>query len=99
MQENAMKVFKQHLEIVKLKEELDAAKKEKEELEEEISSRNKEIYEINERIIVIEMNHATVRQQDLLTIQDLKEALDRQSKSEKVSYDLLKFKDCLERLK
>ena len=99
MQENAMKVFKQHLEIVKLKEELESAIKDKEELEEEISSRNKEIYEMNEKMILMEMNYANSKQQDMITIQDLKEALERQAKSDKSNYNFIKFKDCLERLK
>lgn len=99
IQENAMKVLKQHLEIVKLKEELESISKEKEDLEEEISSRNKEIYEMNEKIILMEMNHASARQQDLNTIQDLKDALDRQGKTERAVYNFSKFKDSLDRLK
>jgi len=99
IQENAMKVFKQHLEIVKLKEELEAALREKEELEEEVSSRSKEVYEMNERLILMEMNHATARQQDLTTIQELRDALDKQSKLDRTNYRFAKFKDCLERLR
>lgn len=99
IQENAMKVFKQHIEIVKLKEELENAKKEKEELEEEISTRNKEIYEMNERIILMEMNAATAKEKDLNTIQDLKNLLEQQNKKQKVTYDFSKFKDHLERLR
>lgn len=99
MQENAMKVFKQHIEITKLKEELDAALKEKEELEEEISSRNKEMYEINEKMILMEMNFTNMKQHDQLTIQELKNEIERQHRLEKSSYNFMKFKDCLERLK
>lgn len=99
IQENAMKVLKQHLEIVKLKEELESTTKEKEELEEEISSRNKEIYEMNEKLILMEMNHATAKQHDLNTIQDLKYLLEKQGKIEQTQYDFHRFKDSLERLK
>ena len=99
MQENAMKVIKQHIEITKLKEELEAALKEKEEIEEEISSRNKEMYEMNEKMILMEMNFTNSKQQDQLTIQELKNEIDRQHKIEKSNYNFIKFKDCLERLK
>lgn len=99
IQENAMKILKQHLEITKLKEEVESTKKEKEELEEEISNRSKEIYEMNERILLMEMNHANNRQEDLTTIQDLKLALEQNQNSNKLSYDFSKFIDSLERLK
>jgi hypothetical protein len=99
IQENAMKVFKQHLEIVKLKEELESAVKEKEELEEEIGTRNKEIYEMNEKIILMEMKAATAREKDLNTIQDLKNLLQQQNKKQTMIYDFGKFKENLERLR
>lgn len=99
IQENAMKVLKQHLEIVKLKEELEASTKEKEDLEEEVSMRNREIYEMNEKIMLMELNHSNARQQDLNTIQDLKYLLERQGKLEQNQYDFSKLKDSLERLK
>lgn len=99
VQENAMKVLKQHLEITKLKEQLKETTNEKAELEEEISNRNKEIYEMNEKIILMEMNQETAREKDLNTIQDLKALLDRQNRTQKAAYSFSKFKDKLDQLR
>lgn len=52
--ERTIALIRDEVELEKLKEELVCFEKEKKELEETISNRNKEIYELNERIIVLE---------------------------------------------
>lgn len=44
------------MEIVKLKSELEKALEEKTELESEIKSRNEEIYQMNEKMMLLEIN-------------------------------------------
>ena len=51
---HAAKIFKQHLEICKLKTELTNAIKEKEDLETEVKERSEEMYKMNERMIMME---------------------------------------------
>jgi hypothetical protein len=44
------------MEIVKLKQELEKAREDKTELEAEVKSRNEEFYELNQRLIMLEIN-------------------------------------------
>ena len=44
------------MEILKLKEELEQAELDKKELENEIKQRNEEIYQMNEKLILLEIN-------------------------------------------
>jgi hypothetical protein len=46
------------MEIVKLKQELEKAVEEKTELEVEVKSRNEEFYELNQRLIMLEINQS-----------------------------------------
>lgn len=52
--EDRSKIFKQHMEIVKLKEELQNITLEKSTLEDEIKTKNQELYQANERVIFLE---------------------------------------------
>ncbi len=52
--ERTIALIKDEVELEKLKEELMCFEKEKKELEETVHNRNKEIYELNERIILLE---------------------------------------------
>ena len=54
LKERAAKIYKQHLEIVKLKQELKNASEEKAAVEDEIKNRNEEIYKMNEKMIFME---------------------------------------------
>jgi precorrin-2 methylase len=54
--ELSMKIVKQHMEIQRLKEELEQAVQDKLELENEVKSRNEEIYQMNEKMIMNEIN-------------------------------------------
>ena len=50
-------MFKQHMEILKLREEIQNAAAEKQQLEDEIKSRNQEVYQMNEKLIFLEFNN------------------------------------------
>ena len=54
LKDRAAKIYKQHMEIVKLKDELKHAIEEKQSIEEEIKARNDEFYKMNERMIFLE---------------------------------------------
>ena len=54
LKERAAKIYKQHLEIVKLKQELKNASEEKAAVADEIKNRNEEIYKMNEKMIFME---------------------------------------------
>ena len=54
LKDRAAKIYKQHMEIVKLKHELEMAMEDKKTVEEEIKVRNEEVYKMNERMIFIE---------------------------------------------
>lgn len=94
------KIFKQHMEIGKLKEELECAEADKKELEEEIKQRNEEIYQMNEKMIMLEINSSMTLGGDARIINDIQGRLDRlhDNNVRRVS-DLHKLKQCLERLK
>ena len=51
-----LKIFKQHKELVKAREELDALQEDKRDLEAEIKSRNDEIYQLNEKLMLLEIS-------------------------------------------
>ena len=51
-----MKIFKQHKELLKLTAELDALQEDKRDLEGEIKSRNEEIYQLNEKLMLLEIS-------------------------------------------
>ena len=54
LKDRAAKIYKQHMEIVKLKHELEGALDEKKTIEEEIKVRNEEVYKMNEKMIFLE---------------------------------------------
>lgn len=54
LKDRAAKIYKQHMEIVKLKHELEGALDEKKTIEEEIKVRNEEVYKMNEKMIFME---------------------------------------------
>ena len=54
LKERAAKIYKQHIEITKLKQELKNAIEEKAAVELEIQSRNEEVYKMNEKMIFLE---------------------------------------------
>jgi len=74
---NAMvKILNQHIEIVGLVDELDKVKVEKNELDQEIKFRNEEIYELNEKLLLIDL------QQKLLLEEEIKGFREMQTKCE-----------------
>ena len=54
LKERAAKIYKQHIEIQKLKAELNRATEEKATVEDEIKNRNEEMYKMNEKMIFLE---------------------------------------------
>ena len=54
LKDRAAKIYKQHMEIVKLRHELEAAVEEKNTVELEIKSRSEEVYKMNEKMIFME---------------------------------------------
>jgi len=54
LKDRAAKVYKQHVEIVNLRHELEKAVEEKKSLEDEIRSRSEEVYKMNEKMIFLE---------------------------------------------
>ena len=54
LKDRAAKIYKQHMEIVKLRHELEGAMEEKKTVEQEIKSRNEEVYTMNEKMIFME---------------------------------------------
>lgn len=51
-----LKIFKQHKELLQVREELECLQQDKRELESEIKSRNDEIYQLNEKLMLLEIN-------------------------------------------
>ena len=54
LKDRQAKIFKQHVEIVSLKNDLKTAVEEKAQLEQEIKSRSEEVYKMNEKMIFLE---------------------------------------------
>jgi len=54
LKDRAAKIYKQHVEIVSLRHQLEAANEEKINLEHEIKTRNEEVYKMNEKMIFME---------------------------------------------
>ena len=67
--------------------------------EDELESATKEIAELNEKIIMLQVNHNKDRQDDKATIHELKESIEKLNITHRNSNDLFKFKDDLERLR
>jgi predicted nuclease with TOPRIM domain len=51
-----LKIFKQHKELIQVKEELEGLQQDKRDLEAEVKSRNDEIYQLNEKLMLLEIN-------------------------------------------
>jgi septal ring factor EnvC (AmiA/AmiB activator) len=95
--EDRAKIFKQHMEIMKLREELINAAKEKQSLEEEIKARNQEVYSLNEKLILIDFSKPESKLS--AHIQHLKEQIDsHKDRNIRKVGDLQKLQKCLTRL-
>ena len=102
--ERAMALIKDEVELEKLKEELALFEKEKKELEETIHNRNKEIYELNERIILLEykasLGDASKDEGENSILKDIQgQVTDLRSKARLSRASLAKLRDCLTALK
>lgn len=89
--------------MVKLKKELEKILEEKTELENEIKSRNEEIYQMNERLMMLEINSSmnnTGNGADRQQVNELQSKLDRVNDTNvRRANDIHKLKQCLDRLR
>ena len=105
LKDRAAKIFKQHMEIVKLREELAKASEEKKQIEEELKSRTDEVYEMNQKMIFLEFQKQQADIQQLSSVannatQDLKEKIERmEDQNLRRVFDMQKLKKSLNRLK
>lgn len=83
LKERAAKIYKQHMEIVKLRHELTSAIEEKQALEQEIKSRNQEVYEMNEKMIFMEYEKQAEANKQLASLHDTNKVQDLKAQLEK----------------
>ena len=105
LKERAAKIFKQHVEIMKYREELKLAMEDKEQIEAELKARSDEVYEMNQKMIFLEFQKQQDDMKHMSAVastktQDLKDRIERMiDQNLRRVFDMQQLKKSLNRLK